>query len=92
MLCKSLALQNLHLHFLRNQPKQTRTSNANEPLPQTLFISVRVMLQPAEGKCKGITHGRCTGCRSTRSWSSRRWSSPTAGCTHPCWRTNPPGM
>lgn len=37
------------------------------------------------------THGRCSGSLSRTSWSSRRWNSPTAGCTRPCSRTSPPG-
>lgn len=37
------------------------------------------------------THGRCSASRCRTSWSSHRWSSPTAGCTRPCWRRSPPG-
>lgn len=37
------------------------------------------------------THGRCSRSPSKMSWSSRRWSSPTVGCTRPCWRTSPLG-
>lgn len=38
------------------------------------------------------THGRCTVCLCRRSWSSRRCSSPTAGCRCPCLHRSPPDM
>lgn len=37
------------------------------------------------------THGRCSESLCMTSWSSHKWSSPTAGYTHPCWHTSPPG-
>lgn len=37
------------------------------------------------------TYGRCSTSRCRTSWSSHMWSSPTAGCTRPCWRRSPPG-
>lgn len=38
------------------------------------------------------THGRCTVCLCRRSWSSRRCSSPIAGCRCPCLHRSPPDM
>lgn len=37
------------------------------------------------------THGRCSESPCKTSSSSHKWSSPTAGYTHPCWRRSLPG-
>lgn len=48
--------------------------------------------QTTRGNLKpSSTHGRCSESPCKTSSSSHRWSSPTAGYTHPCWRRSLPG-
>lgn len=54
------------------------------------FLTLEWFISSVNPIGRNHTYGRCTVCQCRRSWSSRRCSSPTAGCRYPCWHKSPP--